>query len=298
MQTVEIHQVDVFTDRVFGGNPAAVVTNADGLSDREMASLANEMNLSETAFVLKPKRSEAALRLRFFSPQKEVDFCGHATIGALFELTRLRMMGLGRPGSKGVAIETNIGILHLTSTVMEDGGIHTSFTAPALELVPYKHQAESFFSRLGMSPELLCDNATIYRDKKLGYLYVPLKSLKELNALNFDFGLIRRNFAAEDVGVFCLYTNQTYSPKASLHARGLAPFLGIDEDPFTGSMQAGMMKAAMLNQMLPDGTKQIVTEQGHAIGRPGGATVTYDPIADGYAVSGTCVHVFSATVKL
>ena len=77
MRRYRIKQVDAFTDRPFGGNPAGVVIDAEDLTDSEMLSIANEMNLSETAFVLPSDKAD--FRIRWFTPKKEALFCGHAT---------------------------------------------------------------------------------------------------------------------------------------------------------------------------------------------------------------------------
>ena len=105
MRKIEIHQVDAFTDELFGGNPAGVVTNADLLSESEMQQIAREMNLSETAFVLSATDPEADLRLRFFTPANtEIDFCGHATVGALAQLAWNGK--LAATGRQSVTVET------------------------------------------------------------------------------------------------------------------------------------------------------------------------------------------------
>lgn len=75
-------QVDVFTERLFGGNPLAVFPSGEGLSDGEMQAIAQEMNLSETVFVLPSTRSDCASRLRIFTPSRELSFAGHPTIGS------------------------------------------------------------------------------------------------------------------------------------------------------------------------------------------------------------------------
>lgn len=96
MKIIDLHQVDAFTDKLFGGNPAGVVTNADGLTEEEMQKIAREMNLSETAFVLKPTQDGADVRLCFYTPPGDrIKFCGHATIGTLFQLAQLNLYGLG-----------------------------------------------------------------------------------------------------------------------------------------------------------------------------------------------------------
>ncbi len=71
-------QVDVFTDRLFGGNPLAVVLDPAGLADAEMQAIAREMNLSETTFVFPPTR---AARVRISTPVRELQFAGHPTLG-------------------------------------------------------------------------------------------------------------------------------------------------------------------------------------------------------------------------
>jgi len=86
MNTYRIYQVDAFTRTKFEGNPAGVVANADGLSDKQMQSIARELNNSETAFILSPDENSDAeehdIWVRFFSPTTEVPICGHATVSA------------------------------------------------------------------------------------------------------------------------------------------------------------------------------------------------------------------------
>src|SRR3984885_2815742 len=80
--------VDVFTERQFGGNPLAVITNAEGLSTERMQAIAAEFNLSETTFVLPPKNPAHAAEVRIFTPKAELPFAGHPSIGTAFVLAR------------------------------------------------------------------------------------------------------------------------------------------------------------------------------------------------------------------
>ena len=80
--TYVFHQVDVFTTRPLRGNPLAVVLGADDLADEQMAALANWTNLSETTFLLQPTRPDADYRVRIFTPQRELPFAGHPTLGS------------------------------------------------------------------------------------------------------------------------------------------------------------------------------------------------------------------------
>ena len=88
MVAVRLRTVDAFTEKPFSGNPAAVVVLDETPRDEWMAALAREMNLSETAFVIRERLSDADFRLRWFTPTVEIDLCGHATLAAahcLFE---------------------------------------------------------------------------------------------------------------------------------------------------------------------------------------------------------------------
>src|SRR6266436_9361237 len=90
--------VDVFTDRPFGGNPLAVVTNAQGLSAEQMQAIAAEFNLSETTFVLPPKDPAHTAEVRIFTPRHEMPFAGHPNVGTAFALAR-EGKSYGRPVS-------------------------------------------------------------------------------------------------------------------------------------------------------------------------------------------------------
>ena len=84
------HTCDVFTDVRFGGNPLAVVLGADGLRGDQMQCVAREFNLSETVFVLPPGDDENTARVRIFTPQREMQFAGHPTVGCACLLAALR----------------------------------------------------------------------------------------------------------------------------------------------------------------------------------------------------------------
>src|SRR5258708_39190645 len=115
MRKIEIHQVDAFTDKIFGGNPAAVVFAADVLTEEEMKNIAREMNLSETAFVLRPKKKKASIKLRFFTSEKaEIKFCGHTTIATLYALAKEERFGMNKEGTFTLQVETNAGVLSMT----------------------------------------------------------------------------------------------------------------------------------------------------------------------------------------
>src|SRR5215470_10532047 len=110
-------QVDVFTDRVFGGNPLAVVLDGRGLSDGEMQAISREMNLSETTFVLPPTRAECAAGVRIFTPADELPFAGHPTLGTAWVLRRFFGNGAA---ADSVSLRLGIGVIPVE---FEDGDL-------------------------------------------------------------------------------------------------------------------------------------------------------------------------------
>lgn len=297
MKQVAVHQVDAFAEAIFGGNPAGVVSDANHLADSEMQNIAREMNLSETAFVVTPTAKDADIRFRFFTPTQEIPFCGHATIGALFQLAALNLFSLGKPGENKVRVETGAGIL--PATITNTIGIpKITFGAPNVEMVPHRLQGEAFAKAFGIPTELLKPNATVLLDKKLNYIYVPTTSLDMLGQQVFNFDHIREQFGDEKIIAFALYTNETFSKDSDLHARGLAPNVGIDEDPFTGSIQAGLVAAAKQNSYINASKERIITEQGNFIGRPGKAIVAHNITTNEYTVTASAAPVFSSTWRI
>lgn len=296
MKKIDLHQVDAFTDQLFGGNPAGIVTNADELTDQEMKNIAREMNLSETAFVLRPTSDDADIKLRFFTPPgDEIKFCGHATIGALFQLAQRNLYGLGREGANEVRVETNAGVLPMMVT--NDGaGPKITFTAPEVDMTPYRLQGEAFASEFGIPVSLIKSGGTILRDANLNYVYIPAFSLQGLSSQVFDFGRIRQQFGKEKVVIFCFFVAEADGSNWVLQSRGLAPNVGVDEDPFTGSMQAGLVVAAKQNGAIPASQEKIISKQGSSVGRPGFAEINH--CADRLTVTASAVGVFSAQMEV
>ena len=112
MRAFKLLQVDTFTNKLFSGNPAAVVFNAESLSDEEMKKITREMNLSETAFILPSKLGD--FRLRYFTPAgNEIKFCGHATVGALHAIACENEFGITEIGTFPLKVETGVGLMDM-----------------------------------------------------------------------------------------------------------------------------------------------------------------------------------------
>lgn len=208
-----IFQVDAFTDKPFRGNPAGVCLLEDPQSDSWMQDIAMEMNLSETAFLLKIKEG---FSLRWFTPKTEVSLCGHATLASahiLWEEGILRLeeeaIFLTKSG-KLVASNKDNGIeMDFPSMSVQDADAPNSLIG-ALKIKP------SYIGRY------LCSSGASY--------LIEVESEDVVKNMNPDFGKLR----FEDAKAI-IVTSISESSDYDFISRFFAPALGIDEDPVTGS---------------------------------------------------------------
>lgn len=213
---LKIYQVDAFTDKLFGGNPAAVVPLNEWLPDATMQSIAAENNLAETAFFLPSLQGgQGHYHLRWFTPENEVDLCGHATLASAFVLSHFE----NHSGDK-ISFESKSGILSVTKT----GDLFT-LDFPAYKITPVE-ATNDVLDAIGKIPaEILKMNndlLLVYHDQ------ITIQMLKP------DFGKLKR-CAARAVLV------TAPSDETDFVYRFFAPKMGIDEDPATGSAQCSLV---------------------------------------------------------
>lgn len=211
---IPFYTVDAFTDTPFSGNPAAVCLEIDSLPDSAMASIAREMNLSETSFVYTPEKA-AERRLRWFTPVAEVPLCGHATLASAHVLLR----ELRHPGP--VRFHSLSGPL----TVHDEGGfLRMDFPAnPPVEASMPTGLAES----LGLA----ATTAVFAASGKVALVIVSTED--EVLAVRPDYGALGQVVlpgGLMGVAVTAPGTN----PEVDFVSRFFAPWLGVDEDPVTG----------------------------------------------------------------
>lgn len=268
MREYEIKQVDSFTDMAFGGNPAGVVPDAEGLSDKEMQNIASEMNLSETAFILPSK--EADFRLRWFTPKKEIIFCGHATIASLHILAENKKFGMEEDGTFNFKIETLVGILDVQVDKLNDS-IKITLQAPEIDLVIEKLDIEKLSEALDIDLNDIDISYPIMREKTIDFVYIVLKELLTLKRVNYNYDKLEDLSNAYGIKGFVLFTTETFEEDSMVHSRFFSPFYGVREDPVTGSAQGPLGTYMVLNKMvnLSNGEAEIKSEQGDIMGRPG-----------------------------
>ena len=207
--TIPIVQVDAFTDRAFAGNPAVVCLLAAPRDERWMQNVAREMNLSETAFLVPRKEG---YDLRWFTPEAEVELCGHATLASAHVLWEEDILDK----KETARFHTRSGLL---SAVRKEGWIELNFPA---ELQKPAIAPHALAGALGTTPVYIGKN-------RFDYL-VELESEKVLRSLHPDFTLLK-TIPARGV----IVTAPSDSKDYDFVSRFFAPAVGITEDPVTGS---------------------------------------------------------------
>jgi len=206
---LRIFQVDAFTDRAFAGNPAAVCILEEPRDDAWMQNLAQEMNLSETAFL---RKQEDGFGLRWFTPTVEVALCGHATLASAHILWETGILA----SKEQARFHTLSGLL-----TAERKGDWIELNFPATPEQPATAPPR-LIEALGVTPKYIGKS-------KFDYL-VEVDKEETVRNLGPDFGVLR---AMQVRGV--MVTSQATSPGYDFVSRFFAPGSGIDEDPVTGS---------------------------------------------------------------
>lgn len=262
-----IQRLAAFTDDPSGGNPAGVVLDAAGMSDAEMQAVAAEVGYSETAFVVDPSP-----RVRYFSPDMEVPFCGHATIATAVAL-----------GDGTHPFATNAGEVVVTVA----GGVATlTSVTPHVEPAPDLGEVLAAF---GLTEDDL-DPALPPRVAYAGarHLVLAVADRATLAAMAYDFERLRAQMAEHDwITVALVHRRDTLT----FDARNAFAIGGVVEDPATGAAAAAF--GAYLRALgLVDPPAEVTIHQGDDMGRPSLLTVGIDAALDsGIRVSGTAVPI-------
>jgi trans-2,3-dihydro-3-hydroxyanthranilate isomerase len=271
MKKLRYFLVDVFTEEVFGGNQLAVFPEGQEVPEHLMQRIAKELNLSETTFVLPPANPQNDIKLRIFTPGKELPMAGHPTIGTAYVL--LQQGILSTVGRKQLIFEEGVGDIPVNFA--PDGAATGLITMaqPLPEFGLTVTEVQVLADLLSVAPE---DIATEYPAQVVScgvpFFYVPLKSLAAVKKAKLRTDVLENQLAHIGTDSIFLFSTETETPAATVHGRMFAPAFGIPEDPATGSA-AGPLGCYLVNYGLvpfeTDTTQvEIVEEQGFEMGRP------------------------------
>jgi len=223
------------------------------------------MNLSETTFVFHTDNKFADYSIRIFTPEKEIPFAGHPTLGTAHIL---RETGKVLSGDYRIKLAMKAGVITVAQGKKED----LLFMD---QLLPnFEHPlncAEELGKALGISTDDINSTCRPVQIVSTGLpvLLVPVTSLKVLENISVDTIRLRQFLATLGTDLLYVFTSQTFDPDATIHSRVFAPELGITEDPATGSAAGAAGAYLTRNKLISkEDRANIFIEQGHMIGRP------------------------------
>lgn len=262
--TYTIYQVDAFTDKLFSGNPAAVIPLSEWIDDDLMQHIAMENNLSDTAFFVTSDNNESDYDIRWFTPVLEINLCGHATLATAFIL--FNQLGYKKDI---IRFQSKAGILKVSQT---DGIIQMDFPSWKPEPVTYEYpQLKEALGNISYE--------AVYKNRDL---LVELSSEKSVRDCEPNLSLLKT------MGVKLIITSK--GDEVDFVSRFFAPTAGIDEDPVTGSAHA---------QLIPYWAEKTGKKRFHArqLSQRGGE-LWCEFLGDRVTLGGKCIYFMKGEIKI
>ncbi len=292
------HTCDVFTDTRFGGNPLAVLPNAEGLSTQQMQQIAREFNYAESTFVL-PSENGHTRNVRIFTPAQEIPFAGHPNIGTAFTLA-----SIGELGSFGdetnIVFEEKAGLVPIKIRRTEEN-IWCELKAPKPLSIGQAVPLDLVASALSLSPEDIVTGNHKPQVASVGlpFVMVELKNRAALEKMRLNqpaFEEIHKTGVMPDIHAYVLAKDEF-----DIRARMFAPLDGIPEDPATGSANCALVAMLSHYKAEPDGEFRWRIAQGEEMKRPSvldARTEKQSGTVTGVWIAGTCKMVTEGYIEV
>ncbi len=292
---LRFHTVDVFTRTRFGGNPLAVVLDADGLTGEEMQMIAREFNYSETSFVLRPKDDRHTAHVRIFTPTVEVPFAGHPNVGTAYVLAAMEETGL----AEEFVFEEAAGLVR-AQILREEGEVdQVQLTAPqalsvGLSIAPASVAASLSLAEADVALGL---HQPCIAAVGLPFIIVEIATREALQRAKPDLSAFSAILPADGADAIYLYCRELLEDDGTVDftARMFAPFDGLPEDPATGSATAAA--CALIASLTAGMPRHFQVAQGIDMQRPSLLSV-HIVDRETVRIGGACVPVMSGTLMV
>jgi PhzF family phenazine biosynthesis protein len=249
---IDVQIVNAFIDGATGGNPAGVVTDANALSPAQKLKVAQQVGLSETAFV--SKSDSATIKLEFFTPTRQIAHCGHATIATFSILRQLGMVGEGHLSKETIDGNRDI-LIDGDMVFMEQRAPKYNRIAAASDL------ADRIVDSLNLKQSRLLDGIEPFVvNTGNSFLVVPLPDERSVSDLRPNFALVESLSDELDLIGYYAFSTMTRVQGRHAGARMFAPRFGIPEEAGTGTA-AGPL-ACFLYDYLGVQDREVLIEQG------------------------------------
>lgn len=255
---------DVFTDTRFGGNPLAVLPEAEGLSDRQMQQIAREFNYSETTFVLPSSTHDR--RVRIFTPAAEIPFAGHPNVGTAFVLATTGALG-DLAGGGSVRFEERAGTVPVSIRPVE-GSFWCELAAPQEVTVgePVPEAAVAKALSLEAGDVVTATHRPVVASVGLPFVMVEVTGREALSRIRVDPAGMEQVAACGVTPDIHVYARS--DDEVDIRARMFAPGDGVPEDPATGSANCALVGLLTSRRPEPAGRFRWRIAQGVEMGRP------------------------------
>lgn len=265
-----LYQIDAFTNNLFAGNPAAVIPLEEWIDDRLMQNLALENNLSETVFFAPSTHSEADYDIRWFTPQVEINLCGHATLASAYVLFQI----LGNKKEE-IIFNSKSGLLKVSKDVDANHNFRGLLNFPSWQPEPFNNYPDQLIDILG--------NAKIINVYKNRDLLVELENEEAVKNCDPDFSLMKKYI---DKMIITAHGNNV-----DFVSRFFAPGAGVDEDPVTGSAHS---------QLIPYWSKKLSKQKMFAkqLSARGGEIWCQQINEERVAIGGECVFYMKGEINI
>lgn len=278
---IEFYIVDVFAEEKYAGNQLAVCRDAGMLSDAQMQQIAKEMNFSEMTFILSPDQQHGGYAVRIFTPQEEMPFAGHPTLGTAYVIQREMVR---EPVGK-IVLNLKAGQIPVTFSYRgtEPDNLWMRQIPPTFGRVL---DVQLTAQALGLDESEVDSRFPVEQvSTGLPFVIVPLKTLDSLKRIQVDrdryFDLIEGRWA-KAILAFC---PETYNRQNDLSVRVFADYYGVPEDPATGSANGCLAGYLVKHRYFGEIRINVHVEQGYEIGRPSLLLLNAEDKQDQIAVS-------------
>ena len=268
---LEFYTVDVFSNKIFGGNPLAIFTNTDDISTDLMQSIASEVNYSETVFIQKPKNKDNTAKVKIFTPKNELPFAGHPNVGAGFLLSCFPNLIPGKYSKNKMVFEEIAGLVNVIPQYNGATVVGSKIEAPnkfhKLETVPTSAIQNCIETNEGSI--ITSNDPPVVAGVGLDFVIAEVQNKEILNNARCNisaFSEADKNFSyGDDFFSLMIYYRGN---QQNIFARVFAPLSGIVEDAATGSA-CGALGALLASQNSDRNNKyNYKIHQGEMIGRP------------------------------
>lgn len=279
--------IDVFSSEKFKGNPAAVFFEAEGLDEKIMQKIANELNISETVFLLKSNNDKADYRARIFTPKAELPFAGHPTIAA-----SLAYKEFYKIKTEKLVQECGVGLIEIEK---KDAVFFVKQNDPQFKIVSLSKELAA--EMLGISSHEICDLPVMKISTGIWWGVFALTASDVVTRVRPNYEKIINFSAAENIVGIQIFAKT--SKDVDIHVRTFAPIVGVFEDPACGSGNGCVASYIAKNNLL-DKSNYVVT-QGSEVGREGRVYASFEKFGDeikNIKIGGEAIKVLEGNIEI